>query len=96
MTTLYVTCRWPPYASYASLELLYNEKEDMHYVRLIYNDKFIPMFGGDAETGRSGIPLVDFRKNLEKRMKPDNWEEQCRSFKDCPDGTCSGDAVVQN
>jgi hypothetical protein len=67
-------CRWPPYASYIALELVYNTVDKSHGVRMMYNDEYLTMLGSDQEI----IHFDTFREKLRERMRPAAWEKMCR------------------
>eukprot|EP00283_Hemiselmis_rufescens_P018081 CAMPEP_0173439458 /NCGR_PEP_ID=MMETSP1357-20121228/20992_1 /TAXON_ID=77926 /ORGANISM="Hemiselmis rufescens, Strain PCC563" /LENGTH=455 /DNA_ID=CAMNT_0014404833 /DNA_START=56 /DNA_END=1423 /DNA_ORIENTATION=- len=85
--------KWPPYASYVALELLYDERGDRHLVRGIYNGQPVKLLGSSTP---SPMPLTLFKEKLLPRMKPADWAALCIAQREDADGKCGGGEVVVN
>jgi hypothetical protein len=73
-TCIHAHTRWPPYASYVALELVFDKSNNSHGVRMIYNDKVLTMFGNKEQI----LAFDEFREKVKERMMPEDWEHVCR------------------
>ncbi len=73
-TCIHAYFRWPPYASYVALELVFDKSNNSHGVRMIYNDQVLTMFGNKEQI----LTFDEFRERLKERMMPEDWEHVCR------------------
>jgi len=85
--------KWPPYASYVTLELLYDEKEDKHFIRTSYNGNSIAILRSKTS---APMPYTLFKERIKDRMKPEDWSSLCMALVEDADGKCGGGEVVVN